>query len=297
MDPKCFLLVISTLVQQVLVEVVPHETSFAAVVEMVSGDSRIFSGEGFQLRCSVPDEHNSKWTYLWFKDADQLPQSEQKLDWWKARVRDSGKFYCQGVRDTVVGKIHTLKSLPMEIIVDGGWAFLQVPNPGFVKETLKLTCRIRGNLPLHEVILYKDGVEIMKQEGRNPHFYLNNLTLEDQGMYSCRVSWDKDRRTHSANSVDAPVKVLEHLSEPILEIVVDNNPRAKNMKLICHVQYNVPAPAPPVSYYFYKDGVKMGTALSENHTLVRRTPGQYSCKARVAQLGLIAWSEPKALGR
>lgn len=38
---------------------------------------------------------------------------------WRARVHDSGKFYCEGVRDTVVGQTHTLQSLPAEIFVDG----------------------------------------------------------------------------------------------------------------------------------------------------------------------------------
>lgn len=91
----------------------------------------------------------------------------------------------------------------------GGWAILKVPlHPGLVGHTLSVTCRVRVGTQLHEVILYKDGVEVMRQNGLNPHFYLTRLTLWDQGMYSCRASWDTDRRTHSVISAATPVQVL-----------------------------------------------------------------------------------------
>lgn len=82
------------------------------------------------------------------------------------------------------------------------------PHPSLVGHTLGVTCRVRGRLPLHEVILYRDGVEVMRQRGPNPHFTLTNLTTEDQGMYSCRASWDAHSQTHSIISADAPVQVL-----------------------------------------------------------------------------------------
>ena len=94
-------------------------TSFRAVVEMVSGDSRIFSGEDVQLKCSIPDVYKSSWIYQWFRGSEQLMQTGEHLVLWKARVKDSGKYHCQGVRDTVVGIIKTLQSLPVEINVDG----------------------------------------------------------------------------------------------------------------------------------------------------------------------------------
>ncbi|XP_068567859.1 Fc receptor-like A isoform X2 [Cebidichthys violaceus] len=298
MNTVISLLVISTL-PQLVVPQVPGVASFRAIVEMMSGDSRIFSGESVRLKCSIPDIHKSSWDYLWFRGSEQLPQHGEHLVLWKPRVKESGTFYCQGVRDTIVGNIHTLQSLPLEINVDGGWAILQVPpHPGLVGDTLKVTCRIRGSLQLHEVILYKDGVEVMRHKGLNPHFYLTNLTLEDQGMYSCRASWDADRRTRSVISVDASVQVLEVLSQPLLEIVADNNliPVDK-MKLICHLQYNARAPAPPIHFYFYKNNNQLGTAMSQNHDLVKQTPGQYSCKAKVPGLGISRGSEPKPFGQ
>uniref|UniRef100_A0A7N8XR60 Ig-like domain-containing protein n=1 Tax=Mastacembelus armatus TaxID=205130 RepID=A0A7N8XR60_9TELE len=242
------------------------ETSFKAAVEIVEGDSRIFSGETVRLRCRIPDNWSAS-TYLWFLGSEQLGQSGQHLILWNTRID-----------------------------VDGGWAILKVsPSPGLVGNTLTLTCRVRGNTPLHEVILYKDGVEVMRQNGLNPHFSVTNLTQEHEGMYSCRASWDVRRRTHSVISSATPVQVLEVLTQPILEIFTSEElTKGQKMKLICHLQYNAPAPAPPVEYYFYRNRIRLGTATSVNYDLVSWKPGQYSCKARVPKLGLLRWSEPKS---
>ncbi|KAK5868722.1 hypothetical protein PBY51_009712 [Eleginops maclovinus] len=277
----------------------PLLAPFRAVMEMVSGESRIFSGESVRLICSVPDIHRSSWNYMWFRGSEQLPQHGQHLILWNMKVEESGKYYCEGVRDTQVGNIKTLQSLPLEINVDGGWVILRVPPIlSLVGDTLTVMCRVRGTPPLHEVILYRDAVEVMRRNDLNPYFSLTNLTLKEQGMYSCRASWDIHRRTHSVISADASVQVSEVLSLPVLEIVADNNLIPVNkIKLICHLQYNTHAPAPPIHYYFYKNNNRLGTATSENYDLVERTPGQYSCRAKVPELGISRWSEQETFGQ
>lgn len=110
----------------VFVFIVASVTSLRAVVEITSGDSRIFSGESVRLKCSVPDVHLSDWKYLWFRGSDRLPQIEEHLVIWKSKVKHSGKYHCQGVRNTVVRNIHTLKSLPLEINVDGKISSLRI---------------------------------------------------------------------------------------------------------------------------------------------------------------------------
>lgn len=95
------------------------------------------------------------------------------------------------------------------LLFPGGWAILQAPpQPGLVGRTLEVTCRVRGTPQLHEVILYKDGVEVMRQTGPNSQFSLTNLTMEHKGMYSCRASWDAKRHTHSVLSAETPVQVF-----------------------------------------------------------------------------------------
>ncbi|XP_061575447.1 high affinity immunoglobulin gamma Fc receptor I-like [Cololabis saira] len=297
MDTVLSLLVLSALSQLVVPEV-PRIT-FRATVEIVSGTSRIFSGENLQLRCSIPEDYNATWTFQWFRASELLPQYGEIFKLWNANVKESGKFSCQGIWDTItVGHMKTQRSLPVEINVDGGWAILDVPSePGLVGDTLKLTCRLRHNFPVHESILYRDGIEIMRQKGRNLHLVLANVSLEDNGMYSCRVSFDMNLRTHSVISVAAPVQVLEVLSQPVLEIDTESIfIEGDKMKLICHVQYNARAPAPPLHYYFYRNNNRLGTATSENHDIIRRTPGQYSCKAKVPVLGVSRWSEAKSFG-
>ncbi|XP_010736484.3 Fc receptor-like A [Larimichthys crocea] len=299
MDTVISLLVLFTLPQFVVPQ--GYVTSFRAVAEMVTGNSRIFSGESIRLRCSIPDDHRSTWSYLWFKESEQLPQRGEHLVLWKAHIKDSGKFYCKGVRDTAVGNTYTLLSLPVDINVDGGWAILKAPShPVLVGDTLKVTCLVRATPELRQVILYKDGIEVMRRDGdkTDPNFFLTNLTPKDEGMYSCRASWNVQRRTLSVISSNTPVQVLEVLSQPVLEIVTTGELIPENkMKLVCHVQYNAPAPAPPRSYYFYKNGNRLGTAKSDNSDVVKQSPGRYSCKVKVPLLGLLRWSEPKSFGQ
>lgn len=99
-------------------------TELRATVEIVTGASRIFSGETVRLRCHVQDEHGSVWNYQWFRETKQLPQTEQVLVLWNIKMGDGGNYYCQGVRKTVVGNIYTQKSLPVEINVDGENSFI-----------------------------------------------------------------------------------------------------------------------------------------------------------------------------
>lgn len=97
-------------------------------------------------------------------------------------------------------------------LCSGGWAILQVPPTlSLVGDTLVVTCRVRGTSQLREVILYKEGIEVMRQKGLNPHFTLTNVTVADQGMYSCRASWDIERRTRSVISVDTLLQVVGEL--------------------------------------------------------------------------------------
>ena len=75
---------------------------------------------------------------------------------------------------------------------------------------MKLTCRVRHNPKLGEVFLYRDDMEIMRQSGPNPQYLLlPNITLDDQGLYSCRATWDhRTHRSISAISVARQVTVL-----------------------------------------------------------------------------------------
>lgn len=97
--------------------------SVKAVVEIVSGDPRIFSGESVRLKCSISDVR-STWDYLWFRGSERLPPRGEHLLLWRTHIKQSGNYYCQGVRDSAVGDIHTSKSLPVEINVDGKILFI-----------------------------------------------------------------------------------------------------------------------------------------------------------------------------
>lgn len=54
----------------------------------------------------------------------------------------------------------------------------------------------------------------MRKRGKDPQFILSNLTTEDQGMYSCRASWDVRRLTHSVISVETLGRVVGEFLVP-----------------------------------------------------------------------------------
>ncbi|MEQ2196942.1 hypothetical protein XENOCAPTIV_018709, partial [Xenoophorus captivus] len=101
-------------------------------------------------------------------------------------------------------------------------------------------------------------------------------------------------------SVATPVNILGELTMnvPVLEIDAEGiELEVTKINLICHLQYNARAPAPPVNYYFYKNNNLLGPSTSLNHIKVRQAPGWYSCRAKVPKLDIIRWSEPKSFGK
>ncbi|XP_056139926.1 Fc receptor-like A isoform X2 [Lampris incognitus] len=296
MDVLLPLLVFSALPCFVVPEV-PSKVPYQAAIELVTGAQRIFSGEKLHLRCSVPEDKKSIWKYLWFKGNDEILESEN-LILYGVSLTEDGKYYCQGVRSTAVGTLHTVESKPLEINVDGGWVILRVsPNPCLVGETLSVTCQVRHNPKIAEVALYRNDVEVLRQKGPNPHLQLTNVTLGDQGMYTCRATWVKERRSQSSVSVGVDVSVMEVLTKPVLEMVLGDPLIPANMMMLkCLLQYNAHAPAPPLHFYYYKNDYKIGTASSKNSYVVSQTPGVYYCKARVPELDLMRKSDTKTFG-
>ena len=98
--------------------VVLTEAQYQPVVMMVSGDSRIFSGESVRLNCSIAGEISTSWRYQWFRGEQQLLESEE-FYLWNANHRESGKYSCQGTSERdILGPVETTHSLPLEINVD-----------------------------------------------------------------------------------------------------------------------------------------------------------------------------------
>lgn len=108
------------------VSLVSFEVPLRAEVEIVSGDARIFSGESVRLKCSVRDPRMSIWNYYWFRESEQLPQFGEHLVLQQAHIRDSGKYSCQGVRETMLKTLRTQQSVAIEIIVDGKCLFIGI---------------------------------------------------------------------------------------------------------------------------------------------------------------------------
>lgn len=159
------------------------------------------------------DSRKSKtWRWISHDESCEDLQASLKQD---LKPSPTDRLVCQPFR-TVPAKLKendpcNLNSVDANCLLylcSGGWALTRVtPQPGLVGRSLEVTCLVRGKRPLSEVIFYRDGVEVMRNQGNNPKFFLSNLTIGDQGMYSCRASWDVKSQTHSVISAATPGRV------------------------------------------------------------------------------------------
>uniref|UniRef100_A0A8B9LDE8 Ig-like domain-containing protein n=1 Tax=Astyanax mexicanus TaxID=7994 RepID=A0A8B9LDE8_ASTMX len=188
----------------------PTPLPVLAKITVQTGEARLFSEEDVQLNCSIPDDPGANWKYHWFQYGKRLKTTEV-YSFKNAAVQQSGNYTCQGEKD--------IEAWPYSILLYyitslGGWALLRVPaEPVLIEESMTLTCRVRDEPVLVDVIFYKDDVEIYKSKSKDLVF--KSLTLKDQGFYSCRATWTQRFEFHSAQSQPAFVTVLEPLTPPL----------------------------------------------------------------------------------
>uniref|UniRef100_A0AAY4E9C0 Ig-like domain-containing protein n=1 Tax=Denticeps clupeoides TaxID=299321 RepID=A0AAY4E9C0_9TELE len=247
-----------------------------AVVELATGRPELLSGDSFQLTCHVPEEPSPFWSFQWFRNG-RLVGNATSYEITKARVQHGGFYTCKGARETELnpqGVMHTLTSPPLKMHVDGGWVILQAStDPMIVQESLILMCRIRGNPIPSEVILYRDGTEILRHH--HNILVIPNLTLDDQGMYWCRATWENKGLSQAAQSLAVKVNVLgKILCYIIITIVQYSHTIIINR---CTLNYN--------SLTFNNDDKIMAPATSSSefslHNVAPGNAGLYRCKAGV----------------
>ncbi|KAJ8368783.1 hypothetical protein SKAU_G00088110 [Synaphobranchus kaupii] len=190
----------------------------------------------------------------------------------------------------------TLPSLPLHIHVAVGWVILQVsPQPAFVGGSMTLTCRVRRDPVLMEVVFYKDGTEL--QRSAQPKLHLAHLMQQDQGSYWCTATWKKQFYWTSAESLAVEVSVIDILSEPVME-AFPSGPVASGqvLSLKCSAQLTFPQPGLHLIYRYLQDGRRLGVATSRNKINMPLNVGLYQCKVTVGGLGITKWSNKVPVG-
>ncbi|KAG9348334.1 hypothetical protein JZ751_002069 [Albula glossodonta] len=159
----CFL-VISTVAEWAMCQDASDE-SVRAAMSITKGNRQVFVGESVTLSCSIPGDPTLHWSHLWFKDGVLIRQSSSlinKLTLTPLLPTQSGHYSCQGTLHTGSGPKLTLSSHPLKINVVVGLVVLDVsPQLTFIGGAVTLTCRVRGNPTLNEVVFYKDGHELL----------------------------------------------------------------------------------------------------------------------------------------
>ncbi|XP_060761262.1 high affinity immunoglobulin gamma Fc receptor I-like [Neoarius graeffei] len=291
-----FIVLLTLLANARLDDIDPTPVPVKAKATVSLGEPRLFSGEPLQITCSVPDDLLSNWRYQWFRNGVLL-SSTKVYSLEKAQVQQSGNYICQGEKSIPDWPyiVSSIPSDPLKVDVDGGWALLRTPlEPLIIEETTNLTCRVRNGLIPSNVIFYKDEVEIKKQTGKNLVF--PRLMLEDNGSYSCRATWFKNRQFQSAHSLPSSLTVLDKLDPPRLEFYRGQRLvlTGKEVVFKCITKVNAREQGLNVEYHYTKDDNRLGPASAKSTYVIPQVnkddTGIYACKVRVRALNVEKWS-------
>ncbi|KAK3534786.1 hypothetical protein QTP86_024749 [Hemibagrus guttatus] len=281
----------------------PAEPLLKAKITVSLGDPQLFSGENVELSCRVPEDTFSSWRYQWFHNGVSL-RFGNVFSMTKARVQQSGTYTCRGHKAIRTRPFTELSELsdPLKIHVDGGWVLIQTPvEPLIVEQQMTLTCRVRDDPLLSDVIFYKDGLKIKTQNDKDLVFPF--LRIEDNGIYSCRATWLKSQEYESAQSVPSSVTVLDKVETPSMLLITDPNQvrHGNNVVFNCITKVNTRQPDLHIEYQFLKDDESLGRVSSDGTlfipTVSEEDAGNYSCKVKVRALNEEKWSNENILSK
>ncbi|MBN3325415.1 FCGR1 protein, partial [Atractosteus spatula] len=293
MDLLLSLLVVSAVAPSVVLQDRPG----SAVLHLSAGAPEVFIGETVTLTCHVPGEP-SGWTFVWYKDGAPVQQlgtvGGGRYTLRPTLPHHGGQYSCQGLRAWPWPQ-RSLPSEPVSIRVTGGWVILQTPPQPLLRGAgATLTCRVRGNPRLQQVVFYKDRRVLASQSG--PQLHLASLSHRDEGLYGCRATWGKRWGWKTAESPEVGVSVRDLLTEPVMEVLTETPvQRGQDLVLRCRAQLTSHGPGLRLRYSFRRGGQRLGVASSQDTHVVRsaaaRHSGRYWCRATVDGLGLGKSSE------
>uniref|UniRef100_A0A0E9XTQ7 Ig-like domain-containing protein n=1 Tax=Anguilla anguilla TaxID=7936 RepID=A0A0E9XTQ7_ANGAN len=171
-------------------------------------------------------------------------------------------FWCQH-------KTEMKRSNPITIKTTGLMVMLETPpEPAILGKPLIIQCRVWGEPDISRVVFLKNGEE--KQNKNNSSLTIDNVTIEDQGNYSCTATYKfkKDTRNIPNTVTSDPQELLVKAQPP--EAVYTKS--GTNLKCSC------PECSKPDNYRWYiqKQG-QMETVDQED--ISPSEGGSYWCKA------------------
>ncbi|XP_035261589.1 uncharacterized protein LOC118221061 [Anguilla anguilla] len=173
-------------------------------------------------------------------------------------------FWCQH-------KTEMKRSNPITIKTTGQIVVLETPpEPAILGKQLTIWCRVWGEPDISRVVFLKNGEE--KQNKNNSSLTIDNVTIEDQGNYSCTVTYKFKKVTSNIpNTVTSDPQELLVKAQP---------PEAVYTKSGTNLKCSCPKCSKPDNYRWYiqKQG-QMETVDQEVMNFSPSEGGSYWCKA------------------
>uniref|UniRef100_A0A3B1IQB7 Ig-like domain-containing protein n=1 Tax=Astyanax mexicanus TaxID=7994 RepID=A0A3B1IQB7_ASTMX len=225
----------------------------------VEGPERVMEGDKVTLTCKTTCRLTDSPSFTWYRNGAPLSSRTEQLYLQSVSREDAGRYSCAVLDQNLHSPEVTLNVL-----------YLQVEGPEEVMEGDKvtLTCKPSFTLPSPTSFTwYRNGAAL---SSRTEQLYLQSVSREDAGRYSCAVL---DQNLHSPEvtlNVRYPPKSVSVSISPSGKIV-----EGSSVTLTCSSDGN-----PPVEYYWFKG--KSFVTKGENFTLNKISSVNsegYKCKS------------------
>uniref|UniRef100_A0A3B3XJ79 Ig-like domain-containing protein n=1 Tax=Poecilia mexicana TaxID=48701 RepID=A0A3B3XJ79_9TELE len=232
--------------------------------------SPMYIGETVKLKCTV--SVSSGWSYHWYKDGNNLNKSGKELSI-NLTLSDHGKYSCKAKRGekTSTGPSNELQLDVRDKLPTPTLSRDPIFTPMFTGETVKLRCTlsVSSGWSYH---WYKDGNKLSRS-GKELSI---NLTLSDNGGYSCEAKRGEKTSTGPSNELQLDVRdgkpnvtLLQNPSDKLMHT-------GDRISFTCHV--NVSS---GWKYVWYKDSNPLKSSEDFHQIASAKTSDSGSYKCRV----------------
>lgn len=280
------------IIRRVKLEEIENESE--RVIEKTQGDSLIVPP------CARCIAYSNDWHVEWVIEQSG---SDKPLDGSRISYNDEGSLFFSHVdpSDASVGLqfvnvlrhkklteiTRHVKSFKLQIIKRDGGSFrnpkplyLTPPNVlGQRGETLKLSC-IYSGVPVPQVTWYRNGsiIQVNDHDDLNgPHLVIKNVTLDDQTLYTCSISYNS--RIEARYGIYVTVTFAPYFTSELNSILVEPGTHFYVVPKIMGV------PEPEVQWFYngvpYLDNEMHRRRINSNNFIIysadRKDTGNYGC--------------------
>ncbi|XP_049325944.1 B-cell receptor CD22-like [Astyanax mexicanus] len=224
---------------------------------------RVMEGDKVTLTCKTTCSLTDRTSFTWYRNGAPLSSSTEKLYLQSVSREDAGRYSCAVLDKNLHSPEVTLNVLDLQVDLQ-----VEVPERVMEGDKVTLTCKTTCSLTdSSSFTWYRNGAAL---SSRTEQLYLQSVSREDAGRYSCAVL---DQKLHSpvvTLNIRYPPKSVSVSISPSGEIV-----EGSSVTLTCSSDGN-----PPVEYNWYKGSSSVATGKTFTLNKISSVnSGEYKCRS------------------